>query len=532
MARVAQLYEQVRKGRDVRANLIALRENISDESLRRSFQAMLDGDYSVLTGLLEAEDPKVRRNAALILGRTGDSAVLPYLVRAWEKEETLYIREDYLKAMSLLDYRDALPKLSARLEKLQKHEEAPEDEEAREESNPLWDNDRHLLAEQSRLREMISRYEDTQKHEFLHSRRDPAPDLLLVTNRLHADVTARRITKGSVRAMKGAVYVKGGSLDEIAGVRTWIELLFPIPGAKSVGGDERAIAQKLRDMKIGNYLRFLHGESTQPFRYRIELKSRSIPREKKGEMIRRIAQRLDALERGSLMNSDSDYEVELRLIERADGTFQPILKLFTLPDERFSYRKQVTAQSTAAPLAALTVELARPYLREGVQVLDPFCGVGTLLIERSFVPGADPLYGVDRFAEAVEKARGNTASAQALREKTAPAKDRPEDLPARENFYYINRDFFDFTHDYRFDELITELPRLRKEESGAFAERFMEKAGELLKEDALMVVLTDDPAGLKAAAEKDGHFRTEREEILNERAGSTCLILKAGQSVK
>ena len=60
----------------------------------------------------------------------------------------------------------------------------------------------------------------------------------------------------------------------------------------------------------------------------------------------------------------------------------------------------------------------------------------------------------------------------------------------------------------------------------------MEKAGELLKEDALMVVLTDDPAGLKAAAEKDGHFRTEREEILNERAGSTCLILKAGQSVK
>ena len=106
MARVAQLYEQVKKGRDVRANLIALRENISDESLRRSFQAMLDGDYTVLADLLEAEDPKVRRNAALILGRTGDSAVMPYLVRAWEKEETLYIREDYLKAMSLLDYRD------------------------------------------------------------------------------------------------------------------------------------------------------------------------------------------------------------------------------------------------------------------------------------------------------------------------------------------------------------------------------------------------------------------------------------------
>ena len=38
-------------------------------------------------------------------------------------------------------------------------------------------------------------------------------------------------------------------------IRTWIEDAVPDPGAKGVGGGMRkAIAQKLRDIKIGNYL--------------------------------------------------------------------------------------------------------------------------------------------------------------------------------------------------------------------------------------------------------------------------------------
>lgn len=33
-------------------------------------------------------------------------------------------------------------------------------------------------------------------------------------------------------------------------------------------------------------------------------------------------------------------------------------------------------------LAALIMELAAPYLKENAQIIDPFCGVGTMLIER------------------------------------------------------------------------------------------------------------------------------------------------------
>lgn len=530
MARLEQLLEQIRKDRDVRQNLIEIRQNISDESLRRRFMYQMGGDFSLLNKLLEHEDPKVRKNAALILGMTEDEDVLPSLFAAWEKEETLFVREDYLKAISMLDYREYLPRLEARIRELseklgdgdnegrspisteetktlQKDFEGSENTSGESAHNPLWDNDRHLLSELSRLRQMTSRYEKHDRHHYI--KMNPAPELLLRTNLLHADITAKQISCGSVHIMRGGVHVKGGNLDEILKIRTWTECLLPIPGARPVSGDEKMIASKLRDLKIGNYLNFLHEDTGRPFRYRIELKSPSVPTEKRGEYIRRIASRLDVLERGRLLNSDSDYEVELRLIERGDHSLVPMLKLFTLPDTRFAYRKETTSQSTSAPLAALAVALAAPYLKEGVQILDPFCGVGTLLIERFLAVPADPVYGIDRFTEAVEKARVNSQVIQSAHH-----------VPV----HYINRDFFDFTHEYPFDEIITHLPDMQEGEE-EFAGRFLQKAASLLRDSAVLIILTNAPDALKKAALHTAVYTVCEEYLLNERSGSTEVIL-------
>lgn len=541
MARVEQLLEQIRKDRDVRQNLIELRQNISDESLRRRFIMQLGDDDSLLISLLKHEDPKVRRNAALILGMTENEDVLPALMEAWEREKTLYVREDYLKAVSALDYREYLPRLKERIHELSEmmedslehpvqenhtQENAPleteensvpadseegdsgEQTETGSAENPLWDNNRHLLAELSRLRRMTERYEKHERHHFI--KMNPAPELLLRTNVLHADVTAGQITCGAVHAMRGSVHVKGGDLNEILKIRTWTECLLPIPGARPITGDEKMIASKLRDLKIGNYLNYLHEASDQPFRYRIELKSPSIPAEKKGEYIRRIAARLDALEKGKLLNSDSDYEAELRLIERKDHSLIPMLKLFTLPDQRFSYRKETTAQSTSAPLAALAVSLAAPYLKQDAQILDPFCGVGTLLIERCLQVPADPVYGVDKFAEAIEKARVNAEAIQ--KERHAP-------------IHYVNRDFFDFTHAYPFDEIITYLPDAQPGEEKDFAVRFLKKAETVLGSKAALILLTNAPDALEEAAAQTEGYSVCRKYLLNERSGCTEIIL-------
>ncbi len=520
MARLEQMLEMVKKDRDVRQNLIQIRQNISDESLRRNFMYLLGGDFTLLTDLLENEDPKVRKNAALILGMTEDEDVLPALFEAWEKEETLFIREDYLKAASMLDYREYLPKLKERileLEKMQEESQSVQSAQKNETDNEetdvrsLWDNNKHLLLELSRLRSMVSRYERRRNHKYV--KMSPAPDVILQTNRLHADVTAAQVHTGTVNTMRGAVHVKGGDIEELLKIRTWTEMLFPIPGTRPVAGDEKTIAQKLRDLKIGNYLKYLHEESDQPFRYRIELKSQSIPREKRGEFISRIASRLDALQKGTLQNTDSGYEVELRLIERKDKSFIPLLKLFTIPDRRYAYRKETTAQSTSASLAALAVELARPYLKDGAQLLDPFCGTGTLLMERCIAAGADPVYGVDRFGEAVAKAKINSEISQSY--PHAP-------------FHFINRDFFDFTHEYSFDEVITELPKEEAagENGKEFTERFLEKVSTLLSGGAVLTVLTDNALAMEDALKKERDFTMEDSFLLNERAGTTEFILK------
>ncbi len=512
-----QLYEHITRGDEVRESLISVRQMIRDEGLRRKFMVLLGGDFSVLIGLLKDPDPKIRRNAALILGQTENEDVLAPVMEAWRAEKTLFVREDYLKAVGHLDYRPYLPQLRARLAEIEAGEGQADDRNQNSPEHSLWDNDKHLAGEASQIRRMIERAGEKKRHTY--ARTDPAPELLLVCNRCQVAATAEQIRQGSVRILKGGVFVRDGSLEELMQVRTWSEMLFPIPGARPVPAQEREAAECLHGMKVYGYLKYLHGGEEGPYRYRVELKGKRSLMERKGSFIRGLASRLDMLEKGRIQNDDTDYEAELRLIERSDGTLAPMLKLFTLKDRRFAYRKASTAQSMAPVNAALVLRLALPYLKEGAQVLDPFCGTGTLLIERAMILPAGTCYGTDTFGEAIEKARLNTG------------------LIGHIN--YINRNFFDFTHTYAFDELITELPPEGSrigEDAGSltggvsFEERFLRKAAELLGQEAVVVAVTRSPKALEEAAreacQEGQDYRLLQKYLLNERLGTAELIFR------
>ena len=508
-----QLYEHITRGDEVRQNLISVRQMIRDESLRRKFMVLLGGDFSVLIGLLKDPDPKIRRNAALILGQAENEDVLAPVMEAWRTEKTLFVREDYLKAVEHLDYRPYMPQLRARLIEIEAGEGQADNRNQNSPEHSLWDNDKHLAGEASQIRRMIERAGEKKRH--IYAKPDPAPELLLVCNRCQVTATAEQIKQGSVRMLKGGVFVRDGSLEELMQVRTWSEMLFPIPGARPIPAQEREAAECLHEMKVYGYLKYLHGGEEGPYRYRVELKGKRELMERKGSFIRGVASRLDMLEKGRIQNNDTDYEVELRLIERSDGTLAPMLKLFTLKDRRFAYRKVSTAQSMAPVNAALVLRLAQSYLREGAQVLDPFCGTGTLLIERELILPSGTCYGIDTFGEAIEKARVNTGTIGHIN--------------------YINRNFFDFTHAYTFDELITELPqegsRVEADAGGvSFEERFLHKAAELLAEDAIVVVVTRSSKAMEEAArevrQEGQDYRLLQKYLLNERLGTTELIFR------
>jgi tRNA G10 N-methylase Trm11 len=155
-----------------------------------------------------------------------------------------------------------------------------------------------------------------------------------------------------------------------------------------------------------------------------------------------------------------------------------MMKFYTIPDDRFAYRTEVVSSSISTVNAALTAELARPYLKEGAQILDPFCGVGTMLIERHKAVKAGVMYGIDIFGDAIEKARENTERAGC-------------------RIFYINKDFFAFEHDYLFDEIITDMPQVTasrtKQEIRQLYRMFFERVGMYLKEEAILVLYATEP---------------------------------------
>jgi tRNA G10 N-methylase Trm11 len=52
-----------------------------------------------------------------------------------------------------------------------------------------------------------------------------------------------------------------------------------------------------------------------------------------------------------------------------------MIKLYTVEDHRFDYRKEVTPTSIKPVNAALLVSLASEFMVDDAKVLDPFCGV-------------------------------------------------------------------------------------------------------------------------------------------------------------
>ena len=99
-----------------------------------------------------------------------------------------------------------------------------------------------------------------------------------------------------------------------------------------------------------------------------------------------LAKAIDMHFAGRMINSPNDYDVVISSYKQKMTIFV-CMRLCSIQDNRFAYRKNVLPTSMHPSQAALIVSLAKPYLMKTAQIMDPFCGVGTLLIARTFSPG-------------------------------------------------------------------------------------------------------------------------------------------------
>ncbi len=494
---IEEYYKKICEGDEVRQNLITVRQEIKKDTARDELRSLLGGDYAVFTALLSDQDPKVRKNAALILGVLGseDSAedeILSQLYEAYLREETLYIRTDYLKAIEELDYRPLAAELEKRMTELSSSDRYPAEDR------------KHLNAELHELQMMILHCQGIRRHRISDMRLNT--DVILTTNRCQREATAEQIKKGKITMLAGGIRVENASLKELLSIRSYQELLFPI-GSDSFSSDPYECAASVADLALDKLKMLCHDQG--PYLFRAEIRGISEESDR-GSFLRKFSAALESDSHMQLMNSVSDYEAEIRLILRKDGHIAAMLKPMGLAERRFSYRKEFVSASIAPVNAALTVYLAMPYLKEGARILDPFCGVGTMLIERAKALKTGSMYGIDHFGEAVEKGRRNADRAGC-------------------KINFVNRDFFTFEHRVPFDELITDMPQVTaaapKREIRSLYHQFFAKAQGLLTSRAVLVIYSTEPNYVLEAVQESQAYEIEKKFLINEKKGTTVFVI-------
>lgn len=498
---IIELYQKLEQGGQKRQTLAALRQALrEDEKSRQELIAYCDGDFRILTQCLLASDAKTRKNAALLAGELA-APILDELWIAYQTEQTLFVRSAYLKAMKHCDYTILLPQLKVELEKVNA---VPATEE----------NRKHLQEERMLLRELISAKECAEWHYYTGE--SLVSDLVLTANRNHCSLLYSELGRCKKKEFGAGVMVRTAQPGKLFALRTFEEMFFVIPGAQKLPSEPQAAAETLLKAGLVGYLKERHKENGWPFRFRIEVRG-TMTLEKRGIFVRRMAAVLEEGAAGALANVTDGYEFELRLIETKEGEWHALLKLFTLRDTRFDYRQKTIAAGMRPVNAALCMALAdtwgdgEKFFKEKARVLDPFCGAGTMLIERAKRAPVKEMYGIDLLAQAVDAARFNTQLAGL-------------------NANYINRDFFTFTSEIPFSEIVTDMPFTTSKDEEK--ERKIEKlyqhfflyAPKLLKPDGVMLILTHNRPLVYQYAKKD--FLCLKEFELSKKEGSYLFLLK------
>lgn len=451
---------QLSQGQGVREALSGIRAAVKDQAAREAAKVHF-GNGGELCGLLLAEDAKIRKNAAALIGDLQIEEAARALYEAYEREQTLFVRATLLRALEQTDVYPYLGALGAQYERLcaQRVQE---------------DAAKHIREELLALERILRKEGRDFAHTFTGW--DEKASVLLTAYPKFASITAEQITSGraNTNALGVAASVEG--LRDIVKIRTFRELLFPIAlgGNLFLADGPQAFGEAVCRSKLLLLLTRMHEEGA-PFLFRIDLKG-GLSFDERGRYIKRAAAVIEAKSERQLVNSPDAYEFELRLLLGKEGKIHLFLKMFTIPMRRFAYRKETISASMQPSLAATFFALAKPYLKEDASVLDPCCGVGTMLIERKRAFPAKRLYAADIFGEAVTKAKVNAAAAGI-------------------EIQFMQKDYREFEYRHPFDEIIADLPvrgKRTKQEHDDFYAGFFDKSDELLSPDGILVLYSNE----------------------------------------
>lgn len=487
-----QIIKELEKRENIRTNLSTLRAQIKNEEKKALCIQKVKELEPLFFEFLKNDDAKTRKNAALLFGDLAYEPAVNVLYDAYQNEKTLFVKASYLQAMAELDVTDKLPDLRDILQQLLETEVETE-------------NKKHIEEEIRALRKIIIQNEGINRHTL--DVKGKTVSVILSTNRTQRETIRRMVDCGTATLHPMGVHVETDALEKLLKLRTYRDVVFPLQMEGFLPADAKKAAEGMIHANILGLLDSLHKEGGEYY-FRIEVKS-AMDLEARSAFTRKLATELENLSAGRLINSTSDYEVEIRLIANKDGLYFPCLKLATVKNHRFDYRKNAIAASIHPSTAALIMELAKDYMKENAQIMDPFCGVGTMLIERNKKVPAREMYGTDIFGEAIAYARENTELAGV-------------------KINYIHRDFMDFKHEYLFDEIVTNMPlrgKKSKQEMDDFYRDFFEKAKEILAKEAMIIMYTNEIGFVKKQLRLQKNYSLLQETCMQPKNDFYLLII-------
>ncbi|MEG1810482.1 MAG: methyltransferase domain-containing protein [Clostridia bacterium] len=383
------------------------------QDFKQSMNALLGDERAALHTALTSDEPKMRKNAARLAGELHDMRDVHPLIAALNAEQTRFVRPSMLLALGALGGEDARGVILAY--------EVPAAANEGEAKHEKEEREAFASARKS--------FFELDKHTFTGL--DKPYELMLRTPDKLADSLAYELGLMHIVPQKIAqdcVELQSQEAIGLMGARSFTELLFVL--ARDIAPTPKAIAirvkQQLQELLLGAH------DGKPPFGYRIELRSEM----DRGAFARELASLLDG---DILINSPSNYEVELRLEQLRNGGMNVFAKLFTIPDARFDYRAGALPASMHPATAAAVLRYARDYLSPDARVLDPCCGSGTFLIERGKLTDCASLTGVDIVHKAIDIARENAQLAGSCAK-------------------FIVNDCLRFEANRQYDEVIANLP--------------------------------------------------------------------------
>jgi len=431
--------------------------------------------------LLVHSEPKIRSNTAYCTGKLLGNPAVDIIVEAYRNEPLYFNKESYLEALDGLDVKEYVEFFKNDLKELGKR---AFEVEKNNEKNCLKSQMRMLL---SILRKYLG------KKVFCDP--DTENEVMLITNRNFPGITLDKIKGKDKKVFNAGVSVKCTKVGPFAEIRTYEEMLFAPPlkdpdGIEISDGTDsfKCFVKEILMPYINERVKGKGAAGNLPVAFRLDIKGIK-ERAKESEMLKNCCDVIEDASDFCFINLRNDYDVEVRLILRSSGKYRPLVKFTNPRDKRFSYRTGDLPTALRPVTAALICNLASEYLISDAKVLDPFCGTGTLLIERDRFKPAGDLFGADIYGPAATLAKNNLDAA-GLKNKSM----------------VINRDFLSLKHDILFDELITDMPFDRQ--NGAqdkirpLYSALFEKAKTLLKPGATLIIYTHDSKLLKSAAKR------------------------------